>query len=349
MTTSPATTALFWTSLLLLIVLTLRELVQMALSYRRYLFNVENLVEMALIGLSYGLLLGSSQPGSVIHRHLSGVVVLLSWGVGLLLMGGHPILSTYITMFLVWFIMLIIAFGLCFFIIFQRHGEKDDAGEEMNAHFVTPELSLMKTIIISLTGEIEFEGIDFSSEFSRMIFLVYFFIMLVLVNLLNGLAVSDIAAIQKQSEIMSHISRVELMCQIESVLLGDPFHFLTNFPPSRLARKLPDCNILASLCRKVFGLFGSHNFLLFSARLKAKQAVFYPNQSKKEQSGSKAERNDLILSNQILDAAKGLIVRKNTMTEEEETRQRLAKMEKSLLLLAEQQNHILSVLNGIAK
>ena len=37
------------------------------------------------------------------------------------------------------------------------------------------------------------------------------------------------------------------------------------------------------------------------------------------------------------------------MTEEEETRQRLAKMEKSLLLLAEQQNHILSVLNGIAK
>ena len=55
---------------------------------------------------------------------------------------------------------------------------------------------------------------------------------------------------------------------------------------------------------KVFGLFGSHNFLLFSSRLKQKQAVFYPNQSKKEQSGSKAERNDLILSNQILDAAK---------------------------------------------
>ena len=35
---------------------------------------------------------------------------------------------------------------------------------------------------------------------------------------------------------ISKFSRVELMCQIESVLLGDPFHFLTNFPPSRLAR-----------------------------------------------------------------------------------------------------------------
>ena len=171
-----------------------------------------------MIGLSFGLLLGPSEPGSVTHRHLSGIVVLLSWAEGLLLMGGHPLLSTYITMFrevsynfskfLVWFIMLIIAFGLCFFIIFQRHGEKDEGGEEVNAHFVSPQMSLMKTIIISLTGEIEFEGIDFSSEFSRIIFLVYvFFIMLVLVNLLNGLAVSDIAAIQKQSEIMSHISR----------------------------------------------------------------------------------------------------------------------------------------------
>ena len=38
-------------------------------------------------------------------------------------------------------------------------------------------------------------------------------------------------------ELMSFVvARVELMCQIESVLLGDPFHFLTNFPPSRLAR-----------------------------------------------------------------------------------------------------------------
>ena len=32
--------------------------------------------------------------------------------------------------------------------------------------------------------------------------------------------------------------------------------------------------------------------------------IFYPNHSQKEQSGNKTERNDLILSNQILDAAK---------------------------------------------
>lgn len=149
------------------------------------------------------------------------MVILLSWAEAVLLIGGHPRLSTYITMFkevsfnfakfLTWFISLIIAFGLCFFVIFNRNGEKDEEGEELNAYFNTTKLSLMKTIIISLTGEIEFEGIDFNSEFSKIIFLVYvFFIMLVLVNLLNGLAVSDIAEIQKKAEIMSHISRYKL-------------------------------------------------------------------------------------------------------------------------------------------
>merc|ERR1719228_3008506 len=325
---NPAFLPLFWMTAVLLAIFTLRELFQLAVSYRRYLFNIENLMELSLIGMTFALMLRSVENREEnVSRHLSGLVILFSWTEGVLLIGGHPLLSTYITMFrevsfnfakfLSWFISLIIAFGLCFFIVLNRRTENGEVeekdGEEINAHFFSPNLSLMKTIIVSLTGEIEFEGIEFPSEFSRVIFLVFvFFIMLVLVNLLNGLAVSDIAAIQKQSEIMSHISRVELMCQIESVLLGDPFHFLTNFPPSRLARKLPDCNILASLCRKVFGLFGSHNFLLFSARLKAKQAVFYPNQSKKEQSGNKSERNDLILSNQILDAAKvNLMSRKN--------------------------------------
>ena len=46
---------------------------------------------------------------------------------------------------------------------------------------------------MSLTGELEFEGIDFGQEpnavFGKVVFLLYvFFIMLVLVNLLNGLA-----------------------------------------------------------------------------------------------------------------------------------------------------------------
>jgi hypothetical protein len=47
-------------------------------------------------------------------------------------------------------------------------------------------------------------------------------------------------------------------------------------------------------------VFGSRRFLLFAERLAQKQAVFLPNSSKKEKSGGA----DLVLSNQILEAAK---------------------------------------------
>ena len=131
------------------------------------------------------------------------------------------------------------AFSLAFFLIFHRPpkpptaGEKDDDGPA-NPYFEDPNKSLMKTIVMSLTGEIEFENIAFTASedgagtlgdaYTKFLFLLYvFFVMLVLINLLNGLAVSDISDIQKHAEIVSLESRVELISFTESMLLGDPF------------------------------------------------------------------------------------------------------------------------------
>ena len=50
--------------------------------------------------------------------------------------------------------------------------------------------------------------------------------MLVLNNLLNGLAVQDIGVIQREAEVVSAASQVELIAFIESMLLGDPFQVL---------------------------------------------------------------------------------------------------------------------------
>ena len=70
---------------------------------------------------------------------------------------------------------------------------------------------MMKTVIMSLTGELEFENIDFGSEkplYGKLVYLLWvFFIMLVLVNLLNGLAVSDISLIQKEAQLLSYVSQ----------------------------------------------------------------------------------------------------------------------------------------------
>merc|ERR1719150_3380135 len=140
--------------------------------------------------------------------------------------------------FLAWYIFIIVAFGLTFFFILS--------GSEENGYFQDPEKSMMKTVIMSLTGELEFENIDFGNEkplYGKLVYLLWvFFIMLVLVNLLNGLAVSDISLIQKEAEILSYVSRVEQIAFIESILLGDPFKLLNNWPPFAWAQKLPACS-----------------------------------------------------------------------------------------------------------
>ena len=120
------------------------------------------------------------------------------------------------------------AFGLAFFVLLKR---PEDPGkkEQDNEHFADPATSLMKTIVMSLTGEIEYEGIQFGEDgpfkaFGQIVFLLWvFFVMLVLNNLLNGLAVQDIGVIQKEAEVVSAASQVELIAFIESMLLGDPF------------------------------------------------------------------------------------------------------------------------------
>ena len=63
--------------------------------------------------------------------------------------------------------------------------------------------------------------------FQVLLFLLYvFFIMLVVVNLLNGLAVSDIAEIRAKAEVMTHVARVEVISYTESMLLGIVFRYV---------------------------------------------------------------------------------------------------------------------------
>ena len=64
--------------------------------------------------------------------------------------------------------------------------------------------------------------------------LIYFIAVVVLMNLLNGLAVSDTAVIRDKAEIVTYIIRVETVSCFEAVLLGDPFNFLANWPAIKL-------------------------------------------------------------------------------------------------------------------
>ena len=78
-------------------------------------------------------------------------------------------------------------------------------------------------------------------------------------NLLNGLAVSDTGLIMEQAEIVSYISRVETISHLESILLGDPFDFLANWPPATFLARLP----AMALCYQVpsLNMYQPHTIL----------------------------------------------------------------------------------------
>merc|ERR1711994_658538 len=148
-----------------------------------------------------------------------------------------------------------------------------------DAFFNTTFLSLVKTSTM-FVGELEFSDIpvNLSSPLAPLTYLFFlsfvFLIVVVLMNLLNGLAVSDTGIIRDKAEIFSYRTQVETISTFESMLLGDPFDFLSNVP-SKLS-DLPSCSLLQkfygnSCLRQIFTKLGAAEILLFYEYLETKR------------------------------------------------------------------------------
>lgn len=210
-----------------------------------------------------------------------------------MLVGRHPRLSTNVTMFttvvwtflsfLMWYAIIIVAFGIAFYIMFHRDHNGIGRNEDY-PFFDTIWLALFKTSAM-FVGELEFADIPFTDNaLSNIIFLAFIFlIVVVLMNLLNGLAVSDTGLIRDEAEVVGWCSRVELITYTESMLLGDPFYFLSNWPPLKLLERIPSC----AVCRFLYKfprvrealqkISGGTKILLFYTCLPKKTATFFPN------------------------------------------------------------------------
>lgn len=154
------------------------------------------------------------------------------------------VLKTFL-LFFTWYCLFIVAFGLGFFIMLHKEVVKDSKEDEY-VFFNKAWLSLVKTTTM-FVGELEFSDIpiDLDSHLaplSYVFFLSFFFlIVIVLMNLLNGLAVSDTGLIREKAEIYSYRCQVETISTLESMLLGDPFDFLSSVPA--LLSGLPSCSL----------------------------------------------------------------------------------------------------------
>jgi len=300
---------LWYVLTILFVSLALREVLQMSASLKRYFLSMENLLEIVMLGLLCALLFGPDNLDSLDSedhvadcagpRHIAAVCLLLSWTELIILVAKHPRLSrynVYISMFykvlqtfflfLVWYSFFIVAFALGFYIMLHKDIPNFVGGPDHYEYFDSPWTSLVKTSTM-FVGELEFSDIpiDTSSNLAWLSFsflLVFvFLIVVILMNLLNGLAVSDTQIIMQKAEIVAHTARVETISYMESVLLGDPFQFLTNWPRIACLARVPSlalCNQVYSLCpgaRRVgHALTGATGILLFYSLLPEKRAKF---------------------------------------------------------------------------
>ena len=304
---------------ILLLGLIIREAFQMAVSLLRYIFTIENWLEAALLIL-VGILLVKDSCSMDMKRHLAAIALLLSWIELVTFVAKHPRLTrynVYVTMFykvltsffffLLWYIFFIIAFGIGFYIMLHKDFKvpernitatdasssgdckKDDEEEEgLQEFFNSPFLSFVKTCTM-FVGELEFSDIPIDRSgplmhLSYTFFLAFvFLIVVVLMNLLNGLAVSDTGVIQDRSEVVAFLSQVETISYAESLLLGDPFDFLASVPALQWLPCKRSLSCLRQLyrsrtIRRIFQrLTGAQDILLFYNYLPEKQLVLKPN------------------------------------------------------------------------
>ncbi|CAG9769513.1 unnamed protein product [Ceutorhynchus assimilis] len=264
---------------LTLLILVIRELFQISVAPLKYFKNFENYIEIILIVITSMMVLIKS-PSDDTRKQLSSLSILLAAFELVLMLGQHPYFSTNVVMlrtvsfnffkFLIWYSLLIIAFALSFYLLFTTHTQpltsielkNDTDSEDNDKSFENPGRSVFKTIIM-LTGEFDASDLNFETfpVVSKLIFVLFIFmIAIILLNLLNGLAVSDTQMIKNDAELVGHIARAEHIRYVESMLLG-------NILPSNIVHKLR--GICCCLPR-------SHNRELKVGKLFAVDACLFP-------------------------------------------------------------------------
>jgi hypothetical protein len=174
------------------------------------------------------------------------VALLLAWMEVILQLGCFYSLAVYNEMmkrvtlnyikFLFWYLPLILAFSFSFYILYHKEDPSKGKGGTFNVistsgnvSFQDKEVnlfrylntSLIKTAVMMI-GELDASDMSFDNG-SYFVFLFFVFMMtIVLMNLLNGLAVSDTQAIKKDAELVACKAKVKLVHHFESVVFRGP-------------------------------------------------------------------------------------------------------------------------------
>ncbi|XP_054270733.1 serine/threonine-protein phosphatase 6 regulatory ankyrin repeat subunit B-like isoform X2 [Macrosteles quadrilineatus] len=218
-----------------LLIITIQELLQAFRMQRYYFKDLESWIKWSSFILSFLVLLGD-HPTEWLAQ-VASVAVLLSWLELLFLLSRWPsTLGFYIVMFftvarnvftvLATFLFVILGFMFAFMIHFRDSGQFTDVWRSF-------------TKVLVMTFELDYEKMfrtvnGMNAVVGRGIFLYFMVLMaIVLMNLLVGIAVSDIAMLEKQGRARRLAKQIDFLSMLESYVYN---RYLFAFCPNKLSK-----------------------------------------------------------------------------------------------------------------
>ncbi|XP_011158334.2 transient receptor potential cation channel protein painless [Solenopsis invicta] len=202
-----------------------RDFILLLSCFKHYTKDFTNWLQISLIALSIAMLCSNilNLLPDYLQLNIGVTVILISTWKLMILISQYPRFTTGIVIFqtVFWnfvclfvpYIFLVIAFALVFQIFFKD-------GQDPNFKDSNLIFSISK-IIIMLTGEFDIDDITFQLEESmwiRFVFVIFVLLMvIVLMNMINGIAVSDTAEILCKTELIGLIERIHLIAYFENI------------------------------------------------------------------------------------------------------------------------------------
>ena len=242
-------TCLWYVLLVFDFTLAAKELFQLAQDPPQYFRNPENLAEWAL--MLFLILIGTPLLGYIDtwQKHLGALSVLICWFELMMLVGRLPRLGLYIHMFskvlkdffqfLLAYASLAIGFAVAFAVLFPHYPPVGD-----------PWRSTLK-VLVMMTGELEFGDMFYPDNdddtilnpTASLVFTAFLFVMtIILMNLLVGLAVSDIQGLQRTAKLGRLVRLTEQMTHIEFTLFSK---VMTRLLPEKMLKCIADMALVS--------------------------------------------------------------------------------------------------------
>ena len=207
--------------------LTFKEVIQFVDTPRTYISSLDNLLVWPIILFTFSITVAGylRDTREEWEYHIAAYLLLLSWIELLLLVGRFPLCGLYVQMFarviqnfgkfLLTYICLINAFSLSFGVLFHNHSA-------FKCHL----LRLLKTLVM-MTGEVEYDEFFFDDPeilypgTAHIIFAFFLvFCIIILMNLLVGLAVSDIQGLQQSAGLDRLVRQTQQIASLEMILFS---------------------------------------------------------------------------------------------------------------------------------